>query len=222
MANMKPRSPLFDQLAFPAKCVSVSLALTMLISIPFILFGDDITRWSQTLLSDQSTKIAVVIIVVTLLMLDIVLPIPSSLICIAAYALLDSGTAFVVVTTGLTLTYVFGHIIGATVGLAATKRIFVDAEMAKLAALTAGKRYAAIVLSRPLPVLAEGTSMYLGAIGTPLLPASITALFSSIGLAAMYGWIATSAQGQASIWLTLFASMLLPAGFWLVSKMIRK
>ena len=219
---MTPSTTPHPQLSFAAKCVAVSVTLTTLISIPFLLYGDAIAQWSQSMLSTPSAQVVIALMVVALLVLDIVLPIPSSLVCIAAYALLDGATAFAVVTVGLTLTYVLGHLLGASLGLAAARRIFSNVEMAKLAALTREKRYAAIVLSRPLPVLAEGTSIYLGAIGTPLLPASIAALLSSLGLAAMYGWIATHAEGQESLGLALLASMLVPAVFWLLSRALRK
>lgn len=219
---MNPQPTRHTPLPFTAKCVAVCVALTTLITLPFLLYGEAMAHWSQSMLSTPSAHIVIALMVLALLVLDVVLPIPSSLVCIAAYALLDGATAFAVVTTGLTLTYVLGHLLGGSVGIAAARRIFSNAEMAKLAALTAEKRYAVIVLSRPLPVLAEGTSIYLGAIGTPLLPASIVALLSSLGLAAMYGWIAATSQGQESLLLALLASMLMPAGFWLVSRGLRK
>ncbi len=213
---------MFDRYAFTAKCFLAGLFLTTLICIPYLLYSDDVARWSQSLLSAQYWQVLVALLVLILLVLDIVLPMPSSLVCITAYALLDGWIAFLVVTIGLTLTYVVGHVLGATAGLTALQRIFTAEEFAKLQRMASGQRYTAIVLSRPLPVLAEGTSIYIGAIGTPLLSASMCALLSSVGVAFMYGWIAHSAKGQDSVWLALLASMILPALFWFASIALRK
>ena len=205
-----------------AKLLLLSSVIIALISIPFVVAGNDVELWSRAVLSMASTPTAIVVAVVALLVLDIVLPIPSSLVCIAAFALLDPLVAFLTVCLGLTLSYFAGHILGATLNNAARDRVFTAQEFQILASLKFSNRVAAIVLSRPLPVLAEATAIYLGAVGTPLLPATFVAMLSNLGLAAMYWWIARTAQSQESLWLALLATMTLPAVFWAASKLVRR
>lgn len=205
-----------------AKLLLLSSVTIALISIPFVVAGNDVELWSRAVLSMASTPSAIVVAVVALLVLDIVLPIPSSLVCIAAFALLDPLVAFLTVCLGLTLSYFVGHILGATLTNTARDRVFTAREFQLLVGLKFSSRVAAIVLSRPLPVLAEATAVYLGAVGTPVLPATFVALLSNLGLAAMYWWIARTAQSQESLWLALFAAIALPSVFWAASKLFRR
>ena len=196
--------------------------LIALISIPFVVAGKEVELWSLALLSWASAPAAIVVVVVALLVLDIVLPIPSSLVCIAAFALLDPAVAAMAVCLGLTLSYFLGHLLGAALTNTARDRIFTGQEFQRLVGLRLSHRMGAIVLSRPLPVLAEATAVYLGAVGTPLLPATLVAMLSNLGLAVMYWWISRTAQSQESLWLALLATMTLPAVFWATSKLARK
>lgn len=207
---------------FAVKCSISGIILCLMICLPYFMFSEEVARWSSELLSERSAPIVVASVVVALLILDIALPIPSSLICVAAFALLEGWLAFVTVAAGLTLTYIVGHLLGAVFGKAALNRVFNAGELTTMLRIASTQRYSAIVLSRPLPVLAEATSLYIGSIGTSLLPAAMCALLSSLGLAAMYWWIARTAQSQESLGLALLVSIALPVAFWGASKFFQR
>ena len=75
-----------------------------------------------------------------------------------------------------------------------------------------------IMASRPVPVLAEATSIISGSLGVPFKPAMLAALLSSAGVAGCYGAAAIVGLSNGGFWLAFAMSGVLAALLWLLSR----
>ena len=131
------------------------IALTLaLIIVPFLLFEDALTVWAEALVAEDNAQLAIAGGVVLALTLDVFLPIPSSIVALAAGALLPFGWALASIWAGYCLSCAVGYELGV--------RLPVE-ENARAEALFERWGAWAVVISRPAPVLAEATAILAGA-----------------------------------------------------------
>lgn len=158
---------------------------------------------------------------VGLLVVDAVLPVPSVLIMVANGALFG-----VVVGSSLSLA---GKLGGAVAGFALGRsgrgladRLVGERERHRGEQLLARWGLLAIVVSRPLPVLAETVVLLAGASRLRMVPVLLAVLVGSVPEAVAYGLAgaaAVSFGGQALIWLAL---LVLAGLTWFVLRRIRR
>jgi len=158
---------------------------------------------------------------VGLLIADVVLPVPSSLIMVAHGALFGVFVGSMLSLTGSMGAALFGFAIGRRGGrllerlVSAEERTRVNRLLLKWGAL-------AIVATRPLPILAETVAILAGASPismTRLLLASLVGSLPPALLYALTGALAASFQNTA----LMFAIVMLVTGsFWLASHWIDK
>ncbi|NNE11353.1 MAG: hypothetical protein HKN41_03820 [Ilumatobacter sp.] len=120
-------------------------------------------------------------ILIGVLAADVVLPVPSSAVLIAAGATLGPVTGAVAGTIGLIVGAAFGYALGAQFGRDLTG---VDAERARTLVERWGP--AAVVITRPVPLLAESTAIVAGSAhmrrGRFLAAAVVGAVPTAVGL----------------------------------------
>lgn len=147
---------------------------------------------------------------VTALVADVVLPVPSSLVMVAMGAMYGIATATVLSVAGGALMGLAGGLLGRR----GTRALGRDAGRARRLVDRYG--VAAVVLTRPVPLLAESVVLVAGAAGMPLRRIVLGAAAGTVPLALVYA--AAGAYGGAAnataafVVLVLLAALALATG----------
>jgi uncharacterized membrane protein YdjX (TVP38/TMEM64 family) len=150
-----------NDVARPKRSILLGAIVLALVIVPFILFGDRIEAWSHTVLLDRRPAGPwPAVLCVVLLVSDVLLPVPSSLVSTACglWWGLWAGTALSAL--GMTLGSVLGYAIGRYAQSA--RRWVGEAEVARLERLFARHGEWIVVVLRPVPVLAEASAVFAG------------------------------------------------------------
>ena len=131
-------------------------------AVPFLLFGEpmeaDMERW----LREQTSFEAVAAGVVGLLTIDVLLPVPSSIVCTLAGSFLGLFWGMLFATLGMTAGALLGFALGRLLGRPAMNHWIGPAELAKLDELVDRYGVAILVALRPVPLFAEASTLLLG------------------------------------------------------------
>ncbi len=143
------------------------IALVLAIpAIPFLLFGEFMeTEMPQRLhlwLRDKPSTAMVAATVVGLLTVDVLLPIPSSVVCSLVGSFLGLFGGIVFATLGLTAGALLGFALGKILGRPAMKRWIDETELLKLDQLAERFGVPILILLRPVPLFAEASTLLLG------------------------------------------------------------
>jgi uncharacterized membrane protein YdjX (TVP38/TMEM64 family) len=191
--------------------------LTALILVPFFLFADVFDALAARLARGEGSTWYAALVIGALLAFDVVLPVPSSLVSAAAGALLGFWRGAVVIWVGMTISCAAGYWIGAR-SAAAARRFVGDAALAR-AALVAG-RYGrlALVLCRPVPVLAEASTVFAGLVRAPWRRVFWACALSNLGIALGYAAVGAFAMRADSFVLAFAGALALPAIAFLAAR----
>lgn len=178
-----------------------------LILIPFAIWQEPIESWTRQALDSGPSRLGVFALVAGLLALDVVLPVPSSLVSTAAGALLGFTGGLAASLTGMTAGCLAGYLIGARAG--ATRLLKPD-DLERLRA--AQRRYGdwLLILFRPVPVLAEASVIFAGLGSIPGRRFFWLTLLSNLGISAVYAAGGAFAARENFLWV-FAAAVGLPA-----------
>ena len=137
------------------------ILLIGLVLLPFLLFEQQFNAFAEHITRDGTSKWLVASAVFALLALDVFLPVPSSIVSTASGVLLGFGLGSAVVWTGMMAGCLVGYAIGAR-GSGAARRFIGDDGMRRASALMQRYGDLALVLCRPVPVLAEASVVFAG------------------------------------------------------------
>ena len=157
---------------------------------------------------------------VGLLMADIVLPVPSSVVMLAHGALFGVIPGAALSLLGRTGNAVVGVLIGRGAGNLLGRRSRTANDSGKGAELVGRWGLAAVVFTRPIPVLAESTLVAAAAVGLSPLAVIAAAVVGALPEAVLYavaGGIATSYANGAIVF---FAVIVLAVAAWAASAQI--
>jgi uncharacterized membrane protein YdjX (TVP38/TMEM64 family) len=180
----------------------------------------ELTGWSEMMtLPDPggASQTTVAVLGVLLLVADVLLPVPSSLVMLAHGAIFDVPLGTVLSTLGATGATFVGHRLGRA-GSAVVARWVTGEEMVSARALFERWGMAAIVLSRPVPVLAETLAIVAGAMGYAAGRTVLAGALGSLPAAALYAWAgARGLSGANSAWV-LGAVLAISAVLWALGR----
>ena len=190
----------------------VTLGVTVLCLLPFLVLGDRFDRWTEVTLNSTPHAAGVLGLVVVLLALDTVLPVPSSVLAtIAGYRLGFAG-ASIAIAIGLCTSNVVGYLIGRFAGSPAVERLVAVEQLARARAVaTQRPGLTALAVTRPVPILSEATILLAGAARAPAAPTLAVCALANAGMALAYAGMGSAAHGPAAIPLALAGSVGLPA-----------
>ena len=149
----------------PASLRWTLLGATVLafILVPFALVGAQADAWALATLDDlRRQPVAVAGLVIALLAVDVVAPVPSSVVSVIAGALLGFAGGALASFVGMTLGCGIGYALGRSGGRRGARRFLGRREAARLDAGWARWGDAFLVVSRPVPVLAEASVIAAG------------------------------------------------------------
>ena len=160
----------------------LALALLALILVPFVLFEDQFNALAERVARGEFSQWYSAAAIVALLCSDVFLPIPSSVVSAGAGVLLGLWRGAAVIWIGMMGASVLGYAFGARASAAARRFIGVEG-VARAERLM--RRYGdyAVVVCRPVPVLAEASVIFAGLVRTPFARFLHLTAWSNLGIA---------------------------------------
>ncbi len=185
-------------------------SLLAFVLVPFALFGEQAESFIAGAL-EQRTGPDMAIFLVFVLIADVLLPIPSSL--VSSYACQQYGPSigFILIALGMTGSFALAYGLGNKLGTKGVRKILGAAgyERAQLFGQQQGALWG-VAFSRAIPVLAEGVGLMAGALRWPLGKSFFWSTLSHGGVAlayALFFWLWGSEAGGGTV---VFASILMP------------
>lgn len=199
---------------------SVLLLLTLCILVPFALWGDALDQATPGWLGRPQGMVLLAALGIALLIADVLLPIPSSVVGMALCWTLGPLWGGASMALGLTLSFAFGYALGR---LAPEHRIRQWVGAPLWDSVRERARHQAlwwIVAARPLPLLAEMSALLAGVWRVPPGRALAMAALSSCIVAALYAASAWLGLSQPGVVITLLATLALPASTWAAHRVL--
>ncbi|WP_152417342.1 VTT domain-containing protein [Sandarakinorhabdus sp. AAP62] len=181
-----------------ARWLVLLTGLLAAILLPWALVGDDLARWTLAATAALADRPWLVMaLVVLLLALDPVLPVPSSIVAVAGGSALGAGVGAAAIFMGLMTGALIGYWLGRQPGRALAGRLVGDAALAGLDPRVRPIGPLALLLSRPVPVVAEAVVILAGAARLPWRPFLLAVVPANAALAlAWAGLGATASAGH--------------------------
>lgn len=203
---------------FIKKLVLVAGALAIPI-IPFVIWGHDLQTAADAWQQAYTDPVVMAIGLFVLLAFDVFLPVPSSLVNTIAGAKLGILVGSLVCFGGLTVGAALGFGLAKMVGPAIKKRWLEEGDAATLRQFAETWGVATLVITRPLPILAEAAVVLLGIQGLSWRKFWPPVLLANGGISIAYAAFGQIAAEQE--WLVI--AMAISAGFpLLLTYFVRK
>jgi uncharacterized membrane protein YdjX (TVP38/TMEM64 family) len=193
-----------------ARWAIVVSALVVLIVIPFVLWGGSIEAWVLDWVATEHSAWATVAVVVGLLASDVLLPIPSSVVSVAAGLDLGWLLGTLAGALGMTAGCVLGHAIGARLGRPGLTRVVDAADIERFEAFSARYGDAALVIARAVPVLAEASVVMAGAARMPWRRFLVVCSGANLVVSAIYAVLGDLAARTESLELAAIGALCIP------------
>lgn len=144
------------------KYVLASILLLAVPTIPFLVLGEPMEERMTDWLRSRDSARAVAAGVLALLTIDVLLPVPSSIVCTLSGAFLGLVPGTLMATLGMTSGALLGFALGRLFGRLILCR-FADAEERRdLDRLVDRFGISILILLRPVPLVAEASTLFLG------------------------------------------------------------
>lgn len=157
------------------------------------------------------------LVVVGLLVADALLPVPSSLVMVASGALFGFWVGVAVALAGNVLEFVFAYWLGYRSSPLIQKAISIN-EMERGNTVLRRWGVMALILTRPLPILAETTEIMAGIARLPFVKSLAAVMASSLPICGLYAWAGSHAQGFNATVFIFLALILLSAIAWRIDQ----
>lgn len=130
--------------------------------VPFLIWGDQLDAWFQRWTDQPRSQLAVAAVVGGLLAVDVLLPVPSSVVSTFAGSQLGTWYGTLAVWSGMTLGAVVGFAVAAWLGPRWAAKLSRPEDLRRLAGATTRYGPALLVAARAVPVLAEASVLLMG------------------------------------------------------------
>lgn len=184
------------------------LVVLVVVIAPFLAFGARLEAMAAHAVEASSSAWSMGVVCGVLLALDIVLPVPSSVVATASGAALGFGGGMASSWLGLTLGCLVGYLLGA---VAARRGGPVMAAHPSVDRAASRYGVGAVVLLRAVPVLAEASVIHAGYAGVPFKTFAWAAGLANLGVAAGYAAVGAYARSTSSLLWAVAGSLLVPA-----------
>jgi uncharacterized membrane protein YdjX (TVP38/TMEM64 family) len=183
--------------------------LIAIVLVPFLLFEKQFEQLATWLAQGNASGWATAAAILALLALDVFLPVPSSIVSTGAGVLLGFWTGAAVIWVGMTLGCLIGYVFGAYAAAPARRLVGADGLMRASKVMD---RYGllAIVICRPIPVLAESSVVFAGLVRSPFTPFLWLTALADLGIAIAYAAVGAFSMQAGSFLLTFAGALALP------------
>lgn len=194
------------------------VVLIGLVLVPFFLFEAEFNAFAARMTSGDRAAWLASTSIFGLLALDVILPVPSSIVSTAAGVLLGFWRGAAIVWTGMMVACLIGYALGARAsGLA---RRFVGADGLQRADRLV-QRYGdwTIVMCRPVPVLAEASVIFAGLVGAPFARFLTLAALANLGIALGYAAFGAFSMSVDSFLVAFLGALIIPGVVMALAKL---
>jgi membrane protein DedA with SNARE-associated domain len=193
------------------------IVLMTAVLIPFFLFEDQFNALAERIARGDASSSLAALAIGGLLALDVFLPVPSSIVSTAAGVLLGLWPGASVVWVGMMAGCGVGYFVGVKSAPLA-RRLVGPGGLARAAVLADRYGVWAVVVCRPIPVLAEATVVFAGLVRAPLGRFLRLTALSNLGIAAGYAAIGAFSMQLDSFLLAFIGAIAVPGLALLVAK----
>lgn len=189
----------------------LAAGLLALILVPFAVAGKTMDGWSVAQLraaADQPLLVAA--LVVALLAVDVLLPVPSSIVATLAGAALGWTGGAAAALAGMVAGCVLAYGTGRWAGAPAAERIVGADGVRRLHALAGRHGGWSLAIARPVPVLAEASTLLAGAAAMPFGRFLAVTTAANAGVAMVYAGVGAFAADVQSFLLAVAGAVLVP------------
>lgn len=181
-----------------------------LVLVPFALLESRILNVVLEFLNSSPGRVVAATAVSLALASDVVLPVPSSLLATASGVLLGLPMGAIATWAGMQAGALVGYYIGSSVGTRAISR-FVGSDELELAA-ESHRRWGglSLIATRAVPVLAESSVVFAGALRMPLPRFLSLTGASNAAIAAVYAFVGSHALEARAFLFAFAASVIVP------------
>jgi len=194
------------------------IVLVALILVPFFLFEDWFNAVAAEVTGHAASRGWAAAVIGLLLASDVFLPVPSSLVSAAAGVTLGFWPATMLIWSSMTVACGLGYGFG-RLSAGPARRFVGEAGVARATDLAARYGSYAIVLCRPVPVLAEASVIVAGLIRAPLGRFLHVTIWSNLGIALVYAAIGAFAMRVESFLLAFAGAIVVPGLAFLASRL---
>ncbi len=191
-----------------------AFVLLLCVLLPFALWGDAFDHAVPQWLNAQDTRLWIAAIGIALLVADVVLPVPSSVIAMGLCWTLGPVWGGVAVAIGGFLAFATGYGIGRLLPEARLRQWIGAALWDRASAQARERALWWIVIARPLPVLAELSALLAGVWRVPPVAAFANAAAASAVVGALYALSAWWGEQAPTPLATLCTMSALPVAMW--------
>ena len=196
------------------------LVLMLCILVPFGLWGDALDRTAPQWLADRPQALSLALLGIALLVADVLLPIPSSVVGMALCWTLGPLWGGISLACGLTLAFVLGYALGRLLPEARLRQWVGAALWDRVRGRASRRALWWIALARPLPLLAEMSSLLAGVWRVPPVAACLSAAASSTAVAALYAASVWLGQQEPETAMVVLSTLAVPALAWTVDRIV--
>jgi uncharacterized membrane protein YdjX (TVP38/TMEM64 family) len=192
------------------------------ILVPYFLFATQLEAWTEGVLeaaADRSVLIAAFLAAV--LAVDIVLPVPNSLVSTAAGFFLGFPVGTLVAWIGNTVSCILGYWLGARFGRPVANRLVGADELERLEEAAGRLGDWVIVISRAVPVMGEASVLFAGMSRMPIGRYLLVMTLSNLGMSAIYAAVGAFAAEVNTFLLAFLGACLVPGIAMLIVRRLR-
>lgn len=204
------------QILLPILLIALALAVPI---VPFLSFGPALEAWLESAIERTVDPLFAAALVVGLLGVDVFLPIPSSVLSTLGGEVLGFWGGTAASFAGLSLGAAIGFGLARVAGRPLVRRLAAPEDLERIDGLSRRLGTAVLIVTRPVPVLAEAAVVFFGAAGLPwrrfLPPVTIVNLVIAAAYSALGRWVHLPAA--------LLAAIAVPAiATWLAQRVVAK
>jgi uncharacterized membrane protein YdjX (TVP38/TMEM64 family) len=193
------------------KWIAITIVTLAAIIIPFLIFGKKIDAAIIQLRDGADNSRGIVAAVLgSLLASDILLPIPSSIVSTSCGLLLGLFTGTLVSLAGMTCSCIAGYFMAAKLGEPFVAKMVGSESMQHFKKLQQKHGNMVVIITRPVPVLAEIAVLSAGLGQIPFGRFLLLSTLSNLGISAVYAAIGAYSANLNAFMLAVAGSMILP------------
>lgn len=191
------------------------------ILVPFLVFHEHIDVWTNAFLGASGNHPAwTAVVMFALLTSDILLPVPSSIISAGAGYLLGFFPGAFVSFAGMTAGCLLGYELG--IGSSGLVRRYDENSSQRMERFFKRSGMWALVLARPVPVLAEASVFFAGMSRMKRLPFVLMCSLSNFGISVVYAAVGVYSVSFNSFLLAFGGAIAIPALAKVVEVLVRR
>ena len=193
----------------PSRLIVLVTAVALAIIVPFLLFGGTVNAWAEGLVAQAGQRPLVAGgLLALLLAVDIVVPVPSSLVSTACGMALGFWGGTCASFAGMSVTALAGYFIGRYASGYAARLVGVR-EAALLEDFHRRHGVWLLLALRPVPVLAEASVVFSGVARLPFRQVAAVTMLGNLAVSAVYAAIGVWGSLSDSFVPAFLASMAL-------------